>query len=84
MSHVVSLHGDQPVVPNEPVACVVALLRRYLAEAERGEVVGVVIGTVRPTGRITTEWVEPGGFKHQIVAAVATLNARVGASLVED
>lgn len=84
MSHVISLRGDQPVIPDQPVAEVLDLLRRTLAEAERGEIVGIALGVVRPTGRIATEWVEPGGFKHQVVVAVATLSARVGASLIED
>ena len=43
---VVGLHGPVNEQPGEPVADVVAILKRWLAKAEAGEVIGVAMAGV--------------------------------------
>lgn len=76
--------GSEAVVPNQPVACVVDLLRDYLAQAEAGDVTGVLIAVVRPNRNVGTQWAEAGGYRNELATGALLLSARVGQVLLED
>jgi hypothetical protein len=72
-ANVVSLHGDIPpgVGPN---ADAVEMLRRYLEQAERGEVSAVAIAAVRPNDATSTAWSSvPGECKYGLHSAAVRL-----------
>lgn len=76
--------GAAVLVPNAPVACVVDLLRDYLARAERGEITAIAIAAVTPSRNLSTQWAEPGGFRNEVAASVLMLHVRVGCALNGD
>lgn len=84
MTKVVSLHGDSVVMGSKPVEETVRLLREYLEQAERGEIVGFAIVAIKPSHNFSTQWTEPGGFRNSIMAGALTLNHRVGKTVDEE
>jgi hypothetical protein len=82
VNKIVSLRGDIP--PGEVNEDVISMLERYLERARSGEVTSVAIGIVHSNAtRIGTEWSAAIGESFMLIAAVATLNARIGISMAE-
>ncbi len=76
--NVVGLRGVANCLPpREADAEVVALLEDYLAQAKAGDVVGVVIGIVRPLHvGIGSQWAG-SATGHDMMAAATALQSRV-------
>ena len=56
-SNVVGLNNvPDAIAPGQVCAATVALLRNLLAEAERGEVIGVAIAAVSPNSMVRATW----------------------------
>lgn len=70
-------------VPGEPCQGVVELLREWLADAERGDLVQVLIAGVRAGHHIRTEWAGAAGM-NDCLAAVTGLQARVASAWVSE
>jgi hypothetical protein len=84
MSNVVGIPGlANSLPPDEPDRLVVALLREWLSDAERGELVGVVIGGVKRGGGTRTEW-SGVASADQMLGAAAGLQHRVAVAWASD
>lgn len=83
MAEVVALHGAA-VATYEPCSDVIDLLERYLEEARRGEISGIVLGVVAGNSSISTEWASGRADSHFMVAASSMLNHRLLCTKLQD
>ncbi len=75
---IVSLRGDAPAGSGIVNDELVDILRVLLGEAERGELVALIWGGVRPTRNVTHGWNGADrGYTFELVAACQSVNYRL-------
>lgn len=80
---VVSLNPDA-IAPGDVNAEVVELLEKYLAQAKRGEILGISVAMNRANGHIATEWCGASGSRFPLGYAIGLLSTRYYLSQMED
>jgi hypothetical protein len=80
---VVSLRGAI-CVEGKPHQPTVDRLARWLASAEKGEIVGVGIVAVWSSHHVTTDMVYPDGYGHDLHSGAVVMSHRMCAHLLDD
>lgn len=79
--NVIPIHGN--TVPGQPVAAVIDTLADLLIRAQKGEIVAVAIVSVESDGERHTMWDGGTGTADQLAAAIAMLQHRFTADMIE-
>ena len=75
---IISLRGDAPIGSGIVNDELVDILRTLLGQAERGELVAMIWGGVRPTRNITHGWNgAERGYTFELMAACQSVNYRL-------
>lgn len=82
MAEVVSLHCGS-MATNEPCADVIDLLEQYLAEARRGEIIGIALAVVDGNNSLATQWCSGRADRHFVLAATVLLQDMVCRSITD-
>ena len=70
-SKVIALPGVVVQGQTTPVQSVIDILEEYLEDAKRGDIQGIMIGTVNGEGTITSTWQGEASFNHMFLCSVA-------------
>lgn len=76
MAEVVGLHGDC-IASNEPCQDVIELLEVYLAEARRGEIIGICCAVVQGNNAVASQWSSGRADRLFLLAACTMLTNRI-------
>lgn len=68
---VVALPGIVVRGSTNPVQSVIDILEEYLETAKRGEIQGIMLGTVNGGGTIISTWAGEASYNHMFLCAVA-------------
>lgn len=72
-----------PILPHQPVEDVVEVLRDLLARAERGDLTGIIYGTINANGEQGTGWTGGSGTRHSLSSCLMMVSHRYTSALLE-
>jgi len=82
---IVSFRGAMPEGSGVVADEIVEMLKDYLEQAKRGEVVGLALAGVRPSGRTFTIWLGSArGYRNELMSAATVLQFRMATAINED
>lgn len=82
---VFSFRGAMPEGSGVVADEIVEMLTDYLEQAKRGEVVGIALAGVRPSGRTFTGWLGSArGYRNELMSASTVLQHRMALAINED
>lgn len=76
-TNVTALYGVANLGLNHPVPAVIEMLERFLEQARKGEISGVMVAGVRPTRALFWDWECGTASANSLVSVASQLNWRV-------